>query len=124
MNRNYPMLVKISAFYNLLIGGSIVLIPDLLFKISDYTVPNYLILWQCLGMTVAVVGYGMYLASSNLNQNRNLLILGILGKLFGPVILGGYGVITRQLPLIFLPVIIFDLLWSILYSVIIKSLTK
>ncbi len=124
MNINYPKIVKLSAVYNMIVGGSIVFFPNLLFNLSAYSVPNYQILWQCLGMTVAVVGYGLYLASKDLAQNKNILILGVLGKILGPVILGGFGVVTSQLPLIFLPVIIFDLLWSIIYLFALRSLKK
>lgn len=124
MQINYAKWVKFSAFYNLLIGGSIVFLPNLLFSISHYPSPNYIILWQCLGMTVAVVGFGIYLASKDLSGNKNILLLGILGKLLGPVILGGYGVVIGQLPLIFLPVIIFDLIWSVFYFLTLKSLNN
>jgi len=124
MNINYPKIVKLSAVYNVIVGGSIVLFPNLLFNLSAYPVPNYQILWQCLGMTVAVVGYGLYLASKDLVQNKNILILGVLGKILGPVILGGFGVVTSQLPLIFLPVIIFDFIWSIIYLFALRSLKK
>ncbi len=104
-------IILASAIFNLVIGLMITLFPNLYFNILEVPPPNYTILWQILGMTVAVVGVGFLIAAKDYQKNWPIIFLGFIGKLFGPVIFGIYGVATKSLPLGFLPLSLCDFLW-------------
>ena len=55
----------IAGIYNILWGSWAVFFPKAAFEYSGAEIPNYLELWQCVGMIVAVYGVGYFIASSN-----------------------------------------------------------
>ena len=100
-----------AAIFNLIIGLIIVFFPNFYFNFLGVVVPNYQPLWQCLGMTVAVVGIGFLIAAKDYKKNWPIIFLGFIGKLLGPVLFGFYGIANGSLPLGFLPLSICDFCW-------------
>lgn len=87
------------------------LFPDFLFKLIGMSTPEYLPLWQVVGMFVLVYAPAYWWAGRNPEKHPHLIIIGLLGKIFGPI---GFvfSVLTNQLPLSFGVTIIFnDLIW-------------
>lgn len=82
---------------------------------------NYPMIWQGMGMVIGVYGVGYWLASYNPLQHWIIVLVGLLGKIFGP--LGyvwnlwqgmpypqfGYALITN------------DLIWWIPFALILKA---
>ena len=47
--------------------------------------PNYPELWQCIGMIVGVYGIGYLAASTDPVRHWPIVLVGFLGKIFGPI---------------------------------------
>ena len=86
-----------AGLYNLLWGALTVLRPMWLFELASLDPPNYPFIWQCVGMIVGVYGIGYLAASSDPVRHWPIVLVGFLGKIFGPI---GYadGVLRGEVP--------------------------
>jgi hypothetical protein len=100
-----------AALYNLVWGTFTIVFPTLFFDLIHAPQPNYPALWQVVGMFVLVYAPAYYWAGRNPAHHRHFILVGLLGKICGPV---GFvwSVATHQLPLAFgLTILTNDLLW-------------
>jgi hypothetical protein len=100
-----------AALYNLLWGALTILFPDALFRLLHLPLPSYPPLWQVVGMFVLVYAPGYAWAARRPSRHGHLILLGMLGKVLGPM---GFlwAAITGQLPWRFgLVILTNDLLW-------------
>jgi hypothetical protein len=74
-----------AALYNVLWGAWVVLFPHALFDLFGLTRPSYPELWQCVGMIVGVYGVGYGLAARDPLQHWPIVLVGLLGKILGPI---------------------------------------
>jgi hypothetical protein len=74
-----------AAAYNIIWGGFAVLFPSTLFEFIGMERPNYPELWQCIGMIVGVYGVGYGIAAGAPFRHWPVVLVGFLGKLFGPI---------------------------------------
>lgn len=74
-----------AATYNLLWGGWVVLRPLDLFHWTGADEPLYPAIWQCVGMIVGVYGVGYAIAARDPLRHWPIVLVGLLGKLLGPV---------------------------------------
>ena len=79
----------LAGVYNLAWGAWAVLFPTLSFAYSGMQDPDkplhYPQLWQCIGMMVGVYGVGYAIAASNPVRHWSIILVGLLGKIFGPI---------------------------------------
>lgn len=75
----------LAGIYNMLWGSSAVLFPSYHFTIIGMEVPKYLEFWQCIGMIVGVYGVGYLIASSDPLKHWPITLVGLLGKILGPI---------------------------------------
>jgi hypothetical protein len=100
-----------AALYNLVWGSVNLLFPQFLFGLIGMPPPSYLPLWQVVGMFVLVYAPGYWWAARHPDRHRHLILIGLLGKLFGPI---GFtwSVAGGQLPLAFgWTILTNDLIW-------------
>jgi hypothetical protein len=74
-----------AAAYNILWGCWVVLFPLTAFDWLGLTHPNYPQIWQCVGMIVGVYGVGYACAAFAPLRHWPIVLVGLLGKLFGPL---------------------------------------
>jgi len=113
--------LKLAGIYNVLWGSLVVLFPLRFFELFGMEAPNYPELWQCIGMIVGVYGVGYWIAASDPLTHFPIVLVGFLGKLFGPI---GFAqaLITERFPLTFGINIIFnDLIWWVPFFIILKK---
>lgn len=128
MNHNTPRwsgpMLKIAAVYNILWGSFIVLFPSLPFQWAGMTVPNYPCLCQCIGMIVGVYGVGYWIAAGNPVRHWPIVLVGLLGKIFGPI--GFVWCASRgELPWIAgLTILTNDLAWWVPFGITLLSAWK
>jgi hypothetical protein len=107
-----------AGIYNLLWGALTVLRPMWLFDLAAIEPPNYLFIWQCVGMIVGVYGIGYLAASADPVRHWPIVLVGLLGKIFGPI---GYldGVVRGEVPPGFgITIPTNDLVWWIPFALI------
>jgi small multidrug resistance pump len=100
-----------AAIYNFVWGALNILFPRFFFDLIQVPPPNYLPLWQVVGMFVLVYALGYYWAGRDPVKFRHYILLGLLGKIFGPL---GFiwSASTGQLPLAFgLTLLTNDVIW-------------
>ena len=103
--------------YNVLWGGFLVLFPLALFRVLGMEPPNYPQIWQCVGMIVGVYGVGYAAAALDPLRHWPMVLVGLLGKVFGPI--GFLVVVGGELPLRFgLTIMTNDLIWWAPFSLI------
>jgi hypothetical protein len=76
-----------AGIYNLFWGALVVLLPDALFRLvgmEPLAGPGRGI-WQCLGMVIGVYGIGYLAASRDPLRHWPIVLVGLLGKIFGPI---------------------------------------
>jgi len=74
-----------AAAYNIIWGSWVVLRPLDLFQWTGGDPPNYLVIWQCLGMIVGVHGVGFAIAATAPFRHWPVILVALLGKLLGPL---------------------------------------
>lgn len=75
-----------AAFYNLAWGAAVVLYPSsILAGLSLDPLPIYPEFWQCIGMIVGVYGIGYAVAASDPVRHWPIVLVGLMGKIFGPI---------------------------------------
>jgi hypothetical protein len=77
--------LKFAGIYNILFGIWVIGWPSAWFELSGMEVPRYPFLWQCIGMIVGVYGVGYLAAASAPLRHWPIVLVGFLGKVFGPI---------------------------------------
>ena len=126
MARPAPQWTKIvmlvAGVYNLAWGLTVVALPTLTFHYSGLEKPgvalHYPQLWQCVGMVVGVYGIGYAVSAIDPIRHWPIVLVGLLGKLFGPL---GYviGLVTGETPPELIRTLFFnDLIWWVPFGLI------
>lgn len=116
--------LKAAGIYNLVWGFVVILFPISVFLLFDMQPPLYPQIWQCVGMIVGVYGIGYLIAAQNPFRHWPIILVGLLGKLFGPI--GFLIAATRgELPWSWSVIIIFnDLLWWVPFTHVLYLVAK
>ena len=117
----YKKVLKAAAVYNIIWGAYTVLLPYHFFSVIGIEPPRYIEFWQCIGMIVGVYGIGYWLASKDPITHYPIVLVGFLGKVFGPI---GFAqaVLTNKLPIEFgYTIVTNDLIWWIPFYQILKQ---
>ncbi len=107
-----------AGWYNLAWGSTVIAFPHLLFDVTDIERMRYPEIWQCVGMIVGVYGVGYLIASRDPRRHWPIILVGLLGKVFGPI---GFAVALSRgvFPPTFAVTILFnDLIWWIPFGMI------
>lgn len=110
--------------YNLVWGALVVLFPLAFFDLAGMERPTYPQLWQCIGMIVGVYGIGYLAAARDPWRHWPIVLVGLLGKIFGPI---GFAqaVVEGVFPPAFgLTILTNDLLWWVPFSMILWGAAK
>ncbi|TWT34554.1 redoxin domain-containing protein [Blastopirellula retiformator] len=72
--------------YNLVWGAAAILAPAaMLAWLQVESTQPALVFWQCIGMLVAVYGFGYLIAASDPYRHWPLVLVGLIGKILGPI---------------------------------------
>lgn len=114
----------LAAIYNLAWGVFVIFQPISPFLWIGIEPPNYPSLVQCIGMIVGVYGVGYAIASSDPMRHWPIILVGLLGKVFGPIgFLWAAG--RGELPwLAGLTIITNDLIWWVPFGLILARVRQ
>jgi len=105
--RSYRLVFGLAALYNLGFGAWAVLRPGSFFDLFRMEPPRYPEVWQCLGMVVGLYGLLYAHAARRMESARPIILVGLLGKILGPI-----GWLATGLPPRTLPLVVFnDIVW-------------
>lgn len=112
----------LAGLYNLTWGLLVVVFPQqTLSRIGIETPYAFPQIWQCLGMVIGVYGIGYLIAARAPFQHWAIIMVGLLGKVFGPI---GFlnGLLSGALPASMGWMILTnDLIWWIPFAIILWS---
>ena len=74
-----------AAIYNLAWGAAVIAAPLAIFRWAEMPEPRYPQIWQCVGMIVGVYGVGYWIAARDPYRHWPIVLVGWLGKIFGPI---------------------------------------
>ena len=77
--------LKLAALYNLCWGSWVIIRPNQFFILVGMEPLNHPMVWQGMGMVIGVYGIGYWLASYDPIRHWPIVLVGFLGKLFGPL---------------------------------------
>lgn len=117
-NQWMKIVLIVAGLYNIAWGSLVIFFPTLFFDLLELPSPLYPQIWQCVGMIVGVYGIGYIISAFNPLIHWPIVLVGLLGKIFGPIgFLQAY--IMGELPLEFGLIIIFnDLIWWPFFGII------
>ena len=121
MTKYHPLFLKLAAFYNIIWGAWIVLFPLHLFQLVGMKAPLYPEIWQCVGMIVGVYGIGYYIASKNPETHWPIVLVGLIGKVLGPIGFLNALILERFSPLFGWVILTNDLIWWVPFGHILWS---
>lgn len=113
-----------AGIYNIVWGAITVVYPEFYFEFASMQANNYPEIWQCVGMIVGVYGIGYIIAAYNPYMHWPIILVGLLGKILGPI---GYlnalnkGTFTLRAGL---TNITNDLIWLIPFTIILWKTYK
>ena len=116
----HSLILKAAGIYNILWGAIVIFFPHLMFDLAGMERLNYPEIWQCVGMVVGVYGVGYWIAAQDPIKHFPIVLVGFLGKIFGPI-----GFIQalwsgRFTPIFGINIIFNDLIWWIPFFMILK----
>lgn len=112
------IVLVIAGVYNLAWGAFVVFFPLLPFQWAGMEPPRYIELWQCVGMIVGVYGIGYLIAAGNPVRHWPIVLVGFLGKVFGPIGMAN-AIWSGKLPAVAGLVCVFnDLIWWLPFALI------
>ena len=113
--------LSFAGWYNIVAGLSMMILYHEGFKMLGVDKPDMNLPIQLVGCMVALFGVGYLIVRRNPMENRNLLLLGFLSKLLGPLLAIGY-IVKGSLPLSMLPILFFaDLIYLVPFWMIYRS---
>ena len=117
-------LLWFAGVYNLLWGASVIIAPKLFFNLSGMVLPNYLMIWQCVRMIVGVHRIIYIIAAYQPNVHWPIVLVGFLGKIFGPIGFLWYLAQGAFPPEFALTILFNDLVWWIPFGIILWDAWK
>lgn len=92
--------------------------PDFLFDLAGIERMRYPEIWQCVGMIVGVYGLGYLIAAEDHRTHWPIVLVGLLGKVLGPLGFAWSAVNGRLPPISGLMILTNDLVWWIPFGMI------
>ena len=77
--------LKLAAVYNVIWGAWVVLFPSHFFELVGMEPINHPMIWQGMGMVIGVYGLGYWWASYHPVRHWPIIVVGMFGKIFGPL---------------------------------------
>jgi len=120
--RFFKRLFQVGALWNLLGGAFIVLFTSWIFENAGLTPPSPALYYQSWIALFMTFGLGYYFVSRDLAGNRNIALLGMIGKLaFSAVFTYHFLVHPGEVPRFFLVPVAGDLVFAVLFAVFLAS---
>jgi hypothetical protein len=117
-------LLRFAGCYNLLFGVNLTIFYHEMFKTFGLPKPSVILYVQLVGVLVALFGVGYLMVAANPLQNRNLLLLGFLSKLFGSLFGTGY-VLLGKMPPVFMVILVFaDIIYLPFFWIILRRIYR
>jgi hypothetical protein len=117
-------LLQFAGTYNLLAGFSMMVFYSEGFKMLAIKKPPLMLPVQLVGMMVALFGVGYHMVASRPLENRSVLTLGFLSKLFGSALGVGYVALGKIQPMFLVVLFFADIIYLPFFWIIMRRLAR
>lgn len=93
-----PLILVCAGLYNLIVGLSLIITPNLAFNLFELTPPRYPAYFQTLGAILAVLALGYLLAATDPTKHWSLILIGLLTKLIAPLFIIAAAIVNHDFP--------------------------
>jgi hypothetical protein len=114
----------LAGIYNICWGIFTIIFPSAYFTFAGMQTNNYPEIWQCVGMVVGVYGIGYFIAASDPYRHWPIVLVGLLGKILGPIGYINALMHERFTPKAGITNITNDLIWLIPFTIILVKAYK
>jgi peroxiredoxin len=105
------LVIRIAAVYHFFLGAYMAVFPEHLFSLLGIHPPDYIFIWESLGVLVAVYGMAYFLASYNILRHYPVILIGLMSNTFVTIAFI-YAYVSNQIHAnFFWLVFINDILW-------------
>lgn len=113
-----------AALYNFAWGTINIFFPRLYFHVVGIDAPNFVAIWQVVGMFVLVYAPAYLWAARRPARHRHLVLIGLLGKILGPIGFA-WSMANDDLPRAFgWTIITNDLIWWPAFSLYLRDVAR
>jgi len=124
LSNGLRFILKFAGYYNIVAGLAMVIFYHEGFRALGVPKPEFVLPIQLVGVLVAIFGVGYLIAERNPIENRNIILLGFLSKLLGPL-LAILHIASGSLPVMMLAVLFFaDGIYLIPFWIIYRQLSR
>ena len=124
LSNGLRFILKFAGYYNIVAGLAMVIFYHEGFRALGVPKPDFVLPIQLVGVLVAIFGVGYLIAERNPVENRNIVLLGFLSKLLGPL-LAIMHIASGSLPIMMLAVLFFaDGIYLIPFWIIYRQLSR
>ena len=107
----FKIVFLLAGLYNVAWGITVIIYPNWMFDLFGMDESNYPFLMRGIGLLVGLYGYGYWVVSRNLHRYPQLVVIGLLGKVLGPIGWGYFVLIGQLLPASLITILFNDLMW-------------
>ena len=124
LSNGLRFILKFAGYYNIVAGLAMVIFYHEGFRALGVPKPEFVLPIQLVGVLVAIFGVGYLIDERNPVENRNIVLLGFLSKLLGPL-LAIMHIASGSLPIMMLAVLFFaDGIYLIPFWIIYRQLSR
>lgn len=114
--------LRVAAVYNVVWGALAILLPKTTLGLllpEEQIIASTIVFWQCIGMIVGVYGVGYWIAGDHPYRHWPIVVVGLLGKILGPIGFVDAALIRGVVPPSFgYTILTNDLIWWVPFSLI------
>ena len=124
LSNGLRFILKFAGYYNIVAGLAMVIFYHEGFRALGVPKPEFVLPIPLVGVLVAIFGVGYLIVERNPVGNRNIVLLGFLSKLLGPL-LAIMHIASGSLPIMMLAVLFFaDGIYLIPFWIIYRQLSR
>ncbi|MFQ5875144.1 MAG: hypothetical protein ACE5JL_15290 [Dehalococcoidia bacterium] len=115
--RFYKHMFLAGAFWNVVGGGIVIALDGWIFSTADLDPPHPGLYYQSWVALFVTFGIGYYFVYRDMFSNKNIVVLGIIGKLaFSAIFIYNFAASSDLVPLLFIIPVVGDLLFVVLFG--------
>ncbi|MGK7395327.1 MAG: hypothetical protein ACNS62_12190 [Candidatus Cyclobacteriaceae bacterium M3_2C_046] len=124
MKQWHKIALQLAGYYNMLYGAWILIFPFAFFRLTGLPDPVYPVIWQSVGMIVGVYGLGYLIAAQDPVRHWPIILVGWLGKIFGPVGFVFYALQDKIEWIFGLNILTNDIIWWVPFTLILLAVFR
>jgi len=117
----FKAVLRVAGVYHIIWGISVIFFPHFWFNIADLSQPNYIQLWQFIGLHEMIFGIGYFMASYNPLRHWRIIFIGTFTKICVTIGFLYYYLLGQEPAIVFNMVLSNHIFWIIPFGIILYN---